>query len=112
MLVVGLTEILPGVREILQLSFFLHNSNFFRQPSSLRVQRREQMDSKTGNFVCKDRTSKATFAAVENSWSLGASYISRQLKRRPWAVCRWAGLLELELGGDPRAHQPREAQFR
>ena len=41
MFVVGLTEILPGVREILQLSFFLHNSNFFRQPSSLRVQRRE-----------------------------------------------------------------------
>jgi hypothetical protein len=30
----------------LQLSFFLHNSNFYRQPSSLRVQRREQMDGK------------------------------------------------------------------
>jgi hypothetical protein len=36
---VGLTETLPGVRVVLQLSFFLHNSNFFRQPSSLRVQR-------------------------------------------------------------------------
>jgi hypothetical protein len=32
--------------EILQLSFFLHNSNFFRQPSSLRVQRREQLTAK------------------------------------------------------------------
>jgi hypothetical protein len=32
--------------EILQLSFFLHNSNFFLQPSSLRVQRREQLTAK------------------------------------------------------------------
>jgi len=45
------TFALPG---FLQLSFFLLNSNFFRQPSSLRVQRREQFDSKIVDFVCEE----------------------------------------------------------
>ena len=58
---VGLTEILPGVRLVLQLSFFLHNSNFFRQPSSLRVQRREQLERKTVFFVCEDRNFEGNF---------------------------------------------------
>jgi hypothetical protein len=54
----GLTSILPDLLEILQLSFFLHNSNFFRQPSSLRVQRREQLNSKIGDFVCEGNFAK------------------------------------------------------
>lgn len=72
-LLVGLTEILPGVRVILQLSFFLHNSNFFRQPSSLRVQRREQLERKTVFFVCEEPDFEGNFAAAENSWKSASS---------------------------------------
>ena len=46
---------------ILQLSLFLHNSNFFRQPSSLRVQRREQLERKTVFLVCEDRNFEGNF---------------------------------------------------
>jgi hypothetical protein len=64
-------NILPDLLEILQLSFFLHNSNFFRQPSSLRVQRSRAAKLEI-LFV---RTTGGTFAETQEK-SLGDRALS------------------------------------
>lgn len=99
-LLVGLTEILPGVRVVLQLSFFLHNSNFFRQPLSLRVQRREQLERKTVFFVCEDRTSKAT--------SSGGKLLKSTSSANPDLPSRFPSVWKKlgGQGGDPSSRVP------
>jgi hypothetical protein len=53
---------------ILQLSLFLHNSNFFRQPSSLLVQRRFQSDCRIDGICLGVYEGKCKVAPKNSLW--------------------------------------------